>query len=160
MSQHNGSDLFHQIVRAQAEYARTIDNDRLEDWPAFFTDPCLYRVTTANNHARGYEAGLIYADTRGMLTDRITALRQANIYERQSYRHIIGAPCILSEGPEGVRSETSFLVVRIMRDGTTDVFASGCYHDLWRKEKGELKLVERLAICDSSRIETLMAIPL
>jgi 3-phenylpropionate/cinnamic acid dioxygenase small subunit len=37
---------------------------------------------------RGYGAGIIYADSRAMLRDRVTALRTANIYERQSYRHI------------------------------------------------------------------------
>lgn len=156
----NGADMFHRIVRAQAEYARAIDNDRLEDWPGFFEDPCLYKVTTADNFARGYEAGVVFANTRGMLIDRITALREANIYERHAYRHIAGAPCILSESVQGVRSETPFLVVRIMRDGASDVFASGRYLDLWRTHGEDVKLAERVAVCDSSRIDTLLAIPL
>ncbi len=153
-------DMFHKIVRAQAEYARAIDNDRLEEWPDFFDDPCLYRVTTANNHARGYEAGIIFANTRGMLIDRVSALREANIYERQSYRHIIGAPCILSADAEGTRSETAFIAIRIMRDGATEVFASGCYLDLWRVREDEIKLAERIVVCDSSRVDTLLALPL
>ena len=154
------TDMFQKIVRTQADYARAIDSDRLEDWPSFFTDDCFYKITTASNVAKGYEAGIVFANSRGMLTDRITALREANIYERQSYRHIVGAPCILSEGAEGTRSEMPFLVVRIMRDGVTDVFASGCYRDLWREEGGALKLAERLAVLDSSRVDTLLAIPL
>ncbi len=160
MSQKSDSDMFHKIVRAQAEYARAIDNDRLEDWPAFFEDPCLYRITTAGNFAKGYEAGIVFANTRGMLTDRITALREANIFERHTYRHISGAPCILSEDADGARSETPFVVVRIMRDGVTDVFASGCYRDLWRAHGAQVKLAERIVICDSSRIDTLLVIPL
>lgn len=154
------NEMFHKIVRTQAEYARAIDNDRLEDWPAFFEEKCLYKITTASNHAKGYEAGIVFANSRGMLTDRITALREANIFERHRYRHIVGAPCLLSDGPEGVRSEMPFVVVRIMRDGQTDVFASGCYRDLWRVHGEEVKLAERLAICDSSRIDTLLVIPL
>ncbi len=153
-------DMFHKVTRAQAEYARAIDNDRLEQWPDFFADPCLYRVTTANNHAKGYEAGIIFANSKGMLTDRITALREANIYERHTYRHIIGAPCLLSQGEEGLRSETAFLVVRIMRDGASEVFATGRYLDLWRAYGDEVKLTERIVVCDSSRVDTLMALPL
>ena len=153
-------DSFQKIIRAQADYARAIDNDALEQWPEFFADPCLYRVTTADNHARGYEAGIIFANTKGMLIDRVTALRQANIYERQSYRHITGAPCILSEDAGGIRSETAFLVVRIMRDGASGVFASGRYLDVWRVVGDNVKLAERIVVCDSSRVDTLMALPL
>ena len=29
-----------------------------------------------------------------MLKDRVTALREANIYERQAYRHLVGLPAI------------------------------------------------------------------
>ena len=32
--------------------------------------------------------------SRAMLTDRVAALREANIYERQSYRHIVGMPAL------------------------------------------------------------------
>jgi 3-phenylpropionate/cinnamic acid dioxygenase small subunit len=48
--------------------------------------------------ANGLEAGLIYADTRGMLEDRISSLRKVNIYERQRYRHIVGLPVVLGRG--------------------------------------------------------------
>jgi 3-phenylpropionate/cinnamic acid dioxygenase small subunit len=78
------------LVELNAAYARAIDNEKFEEWPDFFLDPCLYKVTTADNVAQGLEAGVMYADSRGMLQDRISALRQANIYERQRYRHIVG----------------------------------------------------------------------
>ena len=76
------------VAELNAAYASTIDADRLEAWPDFFVDDCLYKITSAENHKRGYSTGIIYADSRAMLRDRVTALRTANIYERQSYRHI------------------------------------------------------------------------
>ena len=57
-----------------------------------------------------------------MLRDRVTALRTANIYERQSYRHIVGLPVLGETGADSIAAETPFLVVRIMRDGRTDLF--------------------------------------
>ena len=157
-------DVFRIIGQAQAAYARCIDTDRLEEWPDFFTEKCFYTVTTADNHREGLEAGLIWADNRGMLTDRVSALREANIYERHSYRHILGQPFILGEdgGEDGgeVRSETPFLVVRIMRDGSSDLFASGRYLDRYQFEGDDAKLAERIVVCDSSRIDTLLALPL
>ena len=95
-----------------------------------------------------------------MLRDRVAALREANIYERQSYRHIIGAPAILSDAPEEIRAETSFLVVRIMRGGKMELFATGRYLDRIVTDGESLRYRERIVVCDSSRIDTLIAIPL
>jgi 3-phenylpropionate/cinnamic acid dioxygenase small subunit len=148
------------VARLNAEYARAIDDDRLEDWPAFFSDSCLYTITSADNHRQALPAGLMYADSKGMLRDRVAALREANIYERQAYRHLIGLPAILGEADGSVRVETPFLVVRIMRDGRMDLFATGRYLDKLVEEAGALRLRERIVVCDSSRIDTLLAIPL
>lgn len=155
------SALFSAICRAQADYARCIDNGELEAWPDFFIEDCLYKITTADNHRDGYEAGIVYAVSRGMLKDRISALREANVYERQSYRHILGQPAVDDEAADGaIRSETPFLVVRIMRDGQSDVYATGRYLDVYRMADGAPKLAERVVVCDSSRIDTLLALPL
>jgi anthranilate 1,2-dioxygenase small subunit len=148
------------IVAVQAAYIRCIDSNALEAWPDFFTDDCLYKVTTAENQRNGFEAGIIYADSKDTLTDRILALRQANIYERQSYRHILGLPTVLSNGGGEAQCETPFIVVRIMHDGQTDVYATGVYLDTLRRDGDALKFASRVVVCDSSRIDTLMAIPL
>ena len=152
--------LGERVAQLNAEYARAIDDDRLEQWPAFFTDPCLYKITSADNHRRGLEAGLIYADSRGMLQDRVAALREANIYERQTYRHLVGLPALAGTDGEVTRAETPFLVVRIMRDGTMDLFATGRYLDALVDDGGTLRLRERVVVCDSGRFDTLLAIPL
>jgi anthranilate 1,2-dioxygenase small subunit len=154
------NNVHQMIVRALAEYARCIDDDRLEEWPNHFHGACIYKITTAANYRDGLEAGIIFANSRGMLTDRVSALREANIYERQSYRHIIGQPSILSEEKGEVRSETPFLVMRILQDGDTDIFATGRYLDRYMIEGDEARLNERTVICDSSRIDTLLALPL
>lgn len=148
------------IAKAQADYARCIDDDRLEEWPNLFYGPCLYRITTASNYRDGLEAGIMFANSRGMLTDRVSALRDANIYERQSYRHILGLPSILSEEGAKVRSETPFLVARILQDGETSIYATGRYFDVYEIVNGTAQLHERTVVCDSSRIDTLLALPL
>lgn len=148
------------VAQLNADYARAIDDDRLEDWPDFFADPCLYSITSADNHRQGLPIGVMYADSKAMLRDRVTALRRANIYERQSYRHVVGLPAIVGESDGAVRAETPFLVVRVMRDGRMDLFATGRYVDVLTEEAGALRFRERVVVCDSSRIDTLLAIPL
>ena len=150
-----------EISALNAACAAVLDSDRLEEWPGFFLEQCLYKVTTADNFAKGYQAGIIYADTRAMLVDRIAALREANIYERQRYRHILGMP-LISIGADGAVSvETSFLVVRTMREGQMDIFVAGIYLDRLRRDPaGAWRYAERIVVCDSQRFDTLLAIPL
>jgi 3-phenylpropionate/cinnamic acid dioxygenase small subunit len=147
------------LAELNTAYAAAVDADRLEEWPDFFLERCLYKVTTAENLRLGYPAGVIYADTQAMLRDRVSALRKANIYERHAYRHIIGLPRIVAEAGE-IAAETPFLVVRIMRDGRMDLFATGLYLDRVREEGGALRFSERIVACDSNRFDTLLAIPL
>jgi 3-phenylpropionate/cinnamic acid dioxygenase small subunit len=152
------AETLFRLTALNTDYALCIDADRLEDWPALFLEQCIYKITSADNHRRGYAGGLVYADSRAMLIDRVASLREANIYERQSYRHIVGMPSLRS-GPD-VIAETPFLVVRTMRDGRMDLFAAGVYLDRVRDENGTLRFAERIVVCDSSRIDTLLAIPL
>jgi 3-phenylpropionate/cinnamic acid dioxygenase small subunit len=148
------------IMAVNAAYIRCIDTGALESWPDFFLDDCLYKVTTADNHKAGFAAGVIYADSKAMLSDRILALRQANVYEKQSYRHIVGLPNVIKNGGDTAECETPFIVVRIMHDGQTDVFATGVYLDTLRDAGGDLKFAQRVVVCDSSRFDTLVALPL
>jgi 3-phenylpropionate/cinnamic acid dioxygenase small subunit len=155
------NEMLFRVAALNTAYANCIDADRLEDWPGLFLADGRYRITTADNHRHGYAAGIIYADSRAMLIDRVASLREANIYERQSYRHIIGLPALRPDAGGDIVSETSFLVVRTIRDGRMDLFATGVYLDRLRDDAdGSLRFVERIVVCDSSRIDTLLAIPL
>jgi 3-phenylpropionate/cinnamic acid dioxygenase small subunit len=143
-----------------AAYAHAIDSDALEQWPAFFTEDCMYRITHVENEKEGLPAGIVYADSRAMLEDRIAALREANIYERQRYRHLLGIPLVDEASNAGATARTPFLVARIMASGETMVFATGEYKDRFVVENGQLLLAERVAVCDSTVTDTLMALPL
>src|SRR4051795_11837437 len=112
-----------QIQDLNARYVQAIDGNKLEAWPDFFTEDGRYRVTTAENFERGLPLGLIYATSRAMLRDRVRSLRDANVYEAQRYRHLIG-PALIREQESGeVHAQTSFMVARIMHTGETTLFA-------------------------------------
>ncbi|NWK42798.1 aromatic-ring-hydroxylating dioxygenase subunit beta [Ralstonia pickettii] len=153
-------DIHQRIARAQAEYVRCIDDGDLARWPDFFTETCTYRITTADNYRRGLAGSMVYAASRGMLVDRIASLRDANVYERHAYRHLLGQPFVIAESDGEARSETAFMVARIMRDGSTSLFATGRYCDVYAFNGERAMLRERVVVCDSSRIDTLLALPL
>ena len=143
-----------------AAYAQAIDSDALEQWPSFFTERCHYRITNVENEREGLPAGIVYADSRAMLEDRIAALREANIYERQRYRHLLGVPVLESGDAQQTAARTPFFVARIMHTGETILFASGEYRDRYVLEDGRVLLAERVAVCDSTVTDTLLALPL
>lgn len=149
-----------QLSAFNAAYAQAIDSDALESWPAFFTEDCRYRITNVDNEREGLPAGIVYADSRAMLEDRIAALREANIYERHRYRHLLGVPLLECADDKTAVARTPFMVARIMYTGETMLFASGEYRDRFVKVAGKLLLAERVAVCDSTVTDTLLVLPL
>lgn len=153
-------ELISLIGAAQARYAREIDDGDCSAWPDFFVDDCFYKITTADNYAQNLEAGLMWMDSKDMLRDRVLSLTEANVYERHSYRHLLGQPWIRAVDGDEIASETSFMVARITREGPTDLFATGRYIDRYRLVGEEPKIVERIVVLDSNQIDTLLGFPL
>jgi anthranilate 1,2-dioxygenase small subunit len=143
-----------------AAYAECIDEDRLEEWPDFFVESCRYRITNRADHERGLPHGVIYAASRAMLQDRVTALRVANIFEPHRYRHILGR-IRLGRVENGVaEARSNFLVVRIMEGGKSELFATGRTLDRIDVKEAPFRFIERLVVLDSAKIDTLLVIPL
>jgi len=157
--------LLRQVIdELNAAYADCIDSDRLEEWPAFFTDPCLYRIVPRENSDASLPLALIYCDSRGMLEDRIVAHREANIYGPHAYRHLIGRACLLGNEDGLVMARTNYAVYRTWLDaanyGTSELYSVGHYRDRIRVEGDTAKLVERTVVADTSRVDSLLATPL
>src|SRR5712691_9626743 len=107
------------IADLNARYVDAIDADRLEAWPDFFLDDGRYRITTAENVARGLPLSMMYTTSRAMMRDRVNSLRNANVYDSQRYRHAVGATLIEPVETGVVRAVSNFIVARIMHTGET-----------------------------------------
>ena len=154
-------DLIRRVERRTADYIGCIDDDALERWPTFFTVDGLYRIVSRENYARGLPASFLYCRGQGMMHDRITALRQANIYEPHVYRHLVSGTRLSREEPDGRwRFHTNFQVIRTMHTGEMVVFAVGFFDDVLVEYAGTLLFQEKTVVCDSSRIDTLLVIPI
>jgi anthranilate 1,2-dioxygenase small subunit len=148
------------VEALMTDYVQCIDDDRLEEWPQFFVETGRYRVRTRENHERGLPMNLIYCDGRGMLRDRVSALRKANIFEPHVYCHMVGAVKLL-EGANGEhRGRSNFTVTRTMAEGDMSIFACGRYLDRIVEDGGALRFLERTVVLDSRRIDTLLVIPI
>jgi len=141
-------------------YAECLDSDALERWPEFFIENCRYRITSAENYESGLPLGLIYATSKNMLHDRVSALREANIYEPQRYRHIVSGLRIIAEQEGALDIGANFVVIRTMQDGAMTLFAAGRYIDRVVQGDNGFLFARKDVVLDSRQIDTLLAIPL
>jgi anthranilate 1,2-dioxygenase small subunit len=142
-----------------AAYAEAIDDGKLELWPGFFTGNGIYQIITRESLDAGLPIGILYCDSRGMMEDRVRALRTANIYEPHAYRHLLGRPRLERAG-DGFDVRSNFCVYRIAQDGDTVTFATGRYLDRIVDDGDALRFMTRRVVLDSRRVDILLVLPL
>jgi len=147
------------IEELLSDYAEAIDDGALERWPGFFTGDGEYQIITRESHEAGLPIGIMYCGSRGMMEDRVQALRTANIYEPHAYRHLLGRPRI-ERDVNGMAVRSNVCVFRIAQDGETVVFATGRYLDRVVEEGGVLRFRSRRVVLDSRRVDILLVLPL
>lgn len=143
-----------------AAYTAAIDEGRLEDWPNFFVEAGRYSILTRDDFDQGLPFGVISATSKAMLLDRVTALRQANIYEPHGYRHVVGPIRVIDSDGRIANVRSNFMIARIMKDGATMLFATGEYRDRVDVTSEPFMFVERIVLTDSHKFDTLLALPL
>jgi anthranilate 1,2-dioxygenase small subunit len=148
------------IARLMTQYVHAIDNDELERWPQFFTAQGMYQIIPRTAYEQGHSVGVWFCDNRDMLEDRVSSVREVNVFEPHVYRHIIGPAEILAFSNGVYQAQTSYIVVRTMHDGEMSVFSAGRYVDEIIIEQDVALLQKRIVVTDSARFDTLVVIPL
>lgn len=153
-------DAYHAIVALEYAYARCIADDRLELWPEFFVEDCLYQVLPRENRDRGLPLAVMLCDSKGMLKDRIRSLREANIYNIHYPLHQISNIEILDRDGGMFTVRANYAVYQTTQEGETSVYSVGRYHDRIVFEAGEPRFKEKIVVLDSYNIPNLLAVPL
>lgn len=143
-----------------ADYAHRLDDGDIDAWTGFFTADALYQITTRENFEAGYPIGIMLCEGRGMMEDRVLALKTANVYEPHCYCHIVGRAEIRTESKDSFVARSNFSVFRTMEDGEAELFATGKYLDRIALENGAPKFRERRVILDSRCVDVLLVYPI
>jgi 3-phenylpropionate/cinnamic acid dioxygenase small subunit len=143
-----------------AAYAACLDDGELERWPEFFTDECRYEVIPRENFERGLPLAVIRCESKGMLVDRVAALRRASVYAPRVLRHLISGIRITAAGDAELRAQANYAVLQTLPDEETTVFNAGRYFDYLVREAGTLKFRERLCVYDSVLVPGSLVYPL
>jgi 3-phenylpropionate/cinnamic acid dioxygenase small subunit len=151
---------FDAIAEFLERYCHTLDDGSVDNWSAYFEQDGVYRVTTRENVEANRPIGIVLCEGRGMMDDRIKALKIANIFESHTFRHMVGRPIVEPEFEGRFTVRSSFSVFRIMYTGKTDLFATGRYEDVVSVSENGIQFAERSVVLDSRLLDTLMVYPL
>ena len=146
------NDLRCEVEDLYSAYVECLDDGMLEQWPDFFTAACLYKIIPRENFERNLPLALMLCESRGMLQDRVEALRRTSVYAPRVMRHLVSGMRIKDQERDVVRVHASFAVLQTMADEETKLFASGKYIDQLVREDGCLKFKEKLCVLDSNLI--------
>ena len=141
------------------DYYTVLDDVRLEEWPGFFTEDCLYRVIPRENFEAGYTLSTIYAESRGMLIDRVMGVTRTQMFAPRYYRRFPGPLRIVSREGDSVRVRHNLLVVQTLIDKKTDIVLSAACHDVVVAGEDRLLLRERIVVFDSEMIPNSLIYP-
>ena len=146
------------------DYVHCIDDNDLERWPLLFASQCLYKVVPRENADLNLPIAIMYCDSQGMLQDRVTAHRKANLFAAHFYRHLVSSVRI-SEENDGIYSvRSNYVVFRTAADavqyGATEIYSAGAYYDKIVLESGIAKFKEKIVIADTCKVSSLLVTPL
>lgn len=143
-----------------AAYVHALDDADLDRWPAFFTEDCVYRIVPRENYDNDLPLAIWYCRGRGMMLDRVTAIRETQLFAPRALRHVTGNMLVLGREDGVLRTVTNYAVYESTIDRPSEVFNVGRYLDRIVVEAGRLKFAEKLCVFDTSVVPTSLIYPI
>jgi 3-phenylpropionate/cinnamic acid dioxygenase small subunit len=152
-------DLRARLADLYCAYDNVLNDGEFERWPELFTDPCLYKVMPRENYDEGFPVAVIWCESRGMLSDRVVAVRETALYAPRIVRRMTSAVCVRTTGEDGLRLTANFALFQTMQDQPSEVFLCGRYIDRVVDDDGVLRFAERLCVYDSTIVPASLVYP-
>lgn len=141
-------------------YIACLDDNRLEEWPEFFTDTAVYRIVPRENFDRGYGLATLSCDSKGMMIDRVVAIRTASVFSERYLRHLVSNVRVTGREGDCYLVQANYAVLQTTHGEETRVFNAGRYADKVVFIEGRPRFQEKLVIYDSLRIPGMLVIPI
>jgi salicylate 5-hydroxylase small subunit len=142
-----------------AAYVAVLDGERYDEWPDFFFDECSYRIVPHENWRKGLPLATLAFESRGMLKDRVYAVRETLFHEPYTMRHLVSNFVVRADRGD-YRVEANYIVLRTKR-GSSEIFSAGrCYDLIGRDNEGTLRFREKIAVFDNELIHNSLIYPI
>lgn len=143
-----------------AEYVACLDEERFEDWPAFFTDDCLYRIVPRENFERKLPIATMHCEGRPYLEDRVVAIRKTMVFAPRTIRRLVSNIRILEYTAGSATVRANYASFETLTDEMTRVFNVGQSHDRVVIGGERLRFRERICVFDSLLVPNSLIYPL
>lgn len=143
-----------------AAYAHCLDHGRIEDWPDFFTDDCLYKLISRENFDLGLPLGTMFAEKRGGLLDRVVSVKKTTVYHERYTKHFITGIEVTGEAKGAIAARANYVVMETLPNQYTQILNAGRYEDKIVRAGGKLKFKEKLCIFDSVLVPASIIYPI
>lgn len=153
--------LVREVEHFNSEYCAVLDAGLVEQWPMFFTEDAVYRITARENAELGMPVGLVYAQGRAMMHDRAIAIARTQMFAPRYNLHLVTNTRVIEEKPDGeIAAQANFLLLQTLVEGPSTIHLAGSFHDRFVRHEGRLLLQERQAIYDTTIIANDLVYPL
>jgi 3-phenylpropionate/cinnamic acid dioxygenase small subunit len=156
----NSRELRLELEELYAAYVGCLDEERFEQWPEFFTDPCIYKIVPRDNFERGLPLATWLCESKGYLLDRVAAIRRTAIYAPRTIRRMVSAIRVFGWDGGVLKTRANYLALETLQDELTRVFNTGQYQDTLVVEDGRLKFREKVCVFDSLLVPNSLIYPL
>lgn len=141
-------------------YDEALAEGEYERWPEFFTETCVYQITSRENYDLGLPIGLVGAESRAMLADRVAAMRKTMLYAPRIVRNLTAGIVLRAIEPGAMRLSASFAVFQTLLNEPSTVFLAGRYYDRVVEDGGALRFAERICVADATLVPISLIFPL
>jgi anthranilate 1,2-dioxygenase small subunit len=148
------------VEEFHADYCAVLDSGEVEQWPRFFTDDAVYRVTSKENAELDMPVGLIYTEGKKMLVDRAVAIARTQMFAPRYNLHLVSNTRVLREtGPGEFTAQANFVLLQTLVEGPSTLHLAGRYYDRFVGTEAGLLLRERQVVYDTTMIATDLVFP-
>lgn len=156
----NLHDLRFEIEEMYYDYIECLDDGELERWPEFFTEKCIYKIIPRENFDRNLPLATMLCESKGMLHDRVIAVRQTSMYAPRILRHLVSNIRVKDQQDGVIHVQANYAVLQTLIDDETRVFNAGKYVDKIVREDDRLKFKEKFCVFDSIVVPTSLIFPI
>ena len=148
------------IVELNYRYAHCLDENRLSEWPDFFTDEGRYLIHPRENLEAGMEGYWLYFENKRMLRDRVVSLLEVNIYQIRRERRFVSNVMLTGRDGDAWLARASYMLVHTDNEGRSSVFSVGEYRDRIVESTEGLRFSERLVVADTFLVPSHLSMPI
>jgi len=153
--------LHQRVAELYARHSEIISDDQLEQWPALYTEDCIYKLTSRLNFDRKLPLCTILCESRGALLDRVIAIRNTMVYAPRSVIHTVSNARLVETAQDGTLAARSmFCVWQTLTDGQSHLQLVGRSFDRIVVQGDTLRFSERIAIFDSELVPGSIVYPI